>query len=114
MTGATIMCAAIRDALIRTVPMRRRAEKIHRLHRIVDVAQRRLQPVEKVPPGVGQRDAARRAVEQADPQPFLEPADRVADGGGRHAVVGRGALETQVPGDRGEDGKVREIGLRHD
>jgi len=92
---------------------RARAKAVHLLQRIADVAQRRLQALQEPLAGIGQRHAAGRPVEQADAKPLLQPADRMADGGGGHARLGGGALKAFMAADGSEDVQVRQVGLGH-
>ncbi len=54
------------------------AKAVHRVERGGDFAERRQQPVEQARAGLGQRHAARGAVEQAHAEPLLQPAHRLA------------------------------------
>ena len=53
--------------------------------------------------GIGQRDAARGAVEQPHAQPLLQPIDPPAHGGARHIERLCGRREARVVDDAGED-----------
>src|SRR5262249_53966670 len=59
-------------------------------------------PAEQVLAGIGQGDAARGAVEQADADPFLETADQLAERRGRDAKLFRRAAEAQQLAGRDE------------
>ncbi len=85
---------------------RRVAEAVHLVQRVADIAQRRSEPFEQAPAGLRQRDAARGAVEQADAQALLQPADRVAHCGCRQAGFGARALKARGARDGGENGEM--------
>jgi hypothetical protein len=60
-------------------------------------------------PFVGQRDAPRRAVEQAYAERLLEPRDRLADGRRRNAQRAAGRDEAQRFGGADERGDAIEV-----
>jgi len=60
------------------------ADLLQRRHRLPDLAETRMQPRIQEPPSVGQLDASGTPNEQREAQHFLEPADLVAERGGRH------------------------------
>ena len=82
-------------------------------HRIGDHVERGRQPVEQPPPGHGDRDATRGAVEQAHAELRLELADRVADRRGRHAQPPRRRAKPAAPRDRLEQGKAGKVATIH-
>ncbi len=83
--------------------VRRRGEVVGGLHGIADLRQRRRDLGDEALAGLGQRDAARGAVEQPHAQARLEPGDRVAQRRRGHAQFDRARAETAAPGD-GQDG----------
>jgi hypothetical protein len=70
------------------------------VERVVDVGERRRHLLDEPPPRLGQRDAARGAVEQPHAELRLELGDRVAERAGRYAQIERGATERAPPPDR--------------
>jgi len=62
---------------------------------------------------LGWGDAARGAGEQAQPQPFLQPADRMAECGLRHAELRRSPREAPLPRNGEESDEVIDVGPRH-
>ena len=78
------------------------------LQRTVDLVDRRPQPLEQVVAGVGQGNAARRAVQQAHAEALLELPHRVAERRGRDVEPGRRDPETEVLGDGDERGQFGE------
>ncbi|KAG1166037.1 hypothetical protein G6F35_018429 [Rhizopus arrhizus] len=86
---------------------RRPAKVVHFLERVAQVAQYRQQALGQPLASVGQRHAARGAVEEVHPQPFLQAADGIADRRGRQTQFLAGAAKTAVTGHRGKGGQVR-------
>ena len=62
--------------------------------------------------GLGQRDAAGGAVEQAHAEPRFQPPQRLAQRRGRDAAQGRGAAEAAGARHGGEGVEVGEVGRR--
>ncbi len=83
------------------------------LQRVAEVAEHRLQPLQQPRPGVGRRDAAGGAVQQAHAQPLLQVAQQVADGGGRDAEFGRGPAEAAMGRHGDEGGEAGEVDPGH-
>ena len=70
-----------------------------RLLGLLDLLHHRLDALAESAPGVGERDAARRAVEQPGAEPVLERADLLAHRGGCEAEPVRGPREALLLGD---------------
>jgi len=73
----------------------------------------RSQPVEQPQARIGERDTARRAVQQADPEMLFELPHRVAERGGRDAEARRGRAKAEIVGDGNKCGQSSEIGAAH-
>ena len=78
-----------------------------------DLGDRRSQPLQQAPPLVGQRDAARRAMQQTDAEALLQLSHRVAERRGRNADPRRRGPEAQLISDGDECRQVREIAAVH-
>jgi hypothetical protein len=78
-----------------------------------DLGDRRSQPLQKAPPLVGQRDAACRAMQQADAEAFLQLSHRVAERRRRNADPHSRGPETELISDGDECRQVREIAAVH-
>ena len=85
------------------------AEPVDDIQRRLDLAERRPQPVEQARAGLGGCDAARGAVEQADAQPLLQPADRFAERRRAAARRTRGVAKAARARHRDEGVEVTEV-----
>ena len=78
-----------------------------------DLGDRRSQSLQQAPPLVGQRDAARRAMQQADAEAFLQLSHRVAERRGRNADPRSRRPEAELIGDGDERRQIREVAALH-
>ncbi|MBB4126895.1 hypothetical protein GGR77_002185 [Xanthomonas translucens] len=78
------------------------AERIGVLDRRIDLAQRGRDAGKEAFAGIGQRDAAGSAMEQAHAHALFQRGDRMAERRGRHAQRGGGAAKAALLGD-GDD-----------
>ncbi|MNR52678.1 hypothetical protein D3C85_1725620 [compost metagenome] len=79
----------------------------------MNVQQGRSQPVQQALADFGRCHAARRAVEQAHPEPCFQPTQRVAQRRGRDAQFGGGAAKAAGAGDGGKGLQVVQAGRLH-
>lgn len=93
--------------------MRRFAKAVKAVQRGGDVFERRVQVCQQVLAGLGRRDVASGAVEQADAELGFQFAQGVAERRRGHAEGGGGAAETAFASDGDEGGETGEIGLLH-
>jgi hypothetical protein len=63
--------------------------RYHRFHGDVEIVEHRTQLRQEPLAHLGERDAARRAVQEADAEALLELAHRMAQRRGSHAELGR-------------------------
>jgi len=94
-------------------PARAVAKPVHRVDRLRDLADQWPEPVEEVAAGLRGRQAAGGAVEEAHPEPGLEPAQGLAEARGRDAPQARRPPDASGPGHRHEGVEVAEIGIGH-
>ena len=78
-----------------------------------DLLDRRPKPVEQAQARIGERDAARRAVQQAEPEALLEVPHRVAERRGRDTDARRRRPEAEIVGDGNERGQIGKVGTAH-
>ena len=91
------------------MPGRPVAKAVHHVERRLHLGQRRAEPLEQARAGLGRRDAARGAVEQADAELRLQPAHRLAQARGA-AAAGAGAVAKAAGARHGDEGvQVAEI-----
>ncbi len=93
--------------------VRRFAKAVKAVQRGGDVFERRVQVCQQVLAGLGRRDVASGAVEQADAELGFQFAQGVAERRRGHAEGGGGAAETAFASDGDEGGETGEIGLLH-
>ena len=82
---------------------------IHGVDGVVDALEHRVQMTEQLLSGLGERDAARRAVEKPDAEALLEAADRLAERRSRQAELLGGAREAGMLGNGDECGELGEL-----
>ncbi|MET3818227.1 hypothetical protein ABID76_000871 [Burkholderia ambifaria] len=85
----------------------------HGRFRIAKIREDPLAAFVEMAPFVGQRDAPRRAVEQAHAERLLEPRDRLADGGRGNAERAAGRDEAERFGGADEGGDAVQVFHRH-
>jgi hypothetical protein len=78
-----------------------------------DLLNRRPQPVEQAQAGIRERDAASRAVQQSEPDMFLEVPHRVAERRRRDDETRRRRPEAEIVGDGNERGQISKVGTAH-
>ena len=78
-----------------------------------DLLDRRPKPVEQAQARIGERDAARRAVQQSEPEAFLEVPHCVAERRGRDADARRRRSEAEIVGDGNERRQIGKVGAAH-
>ena len=78
-----------------------------------NLVDRRPQPLDEAHPGVGQRNAARGAVEETHAEPPLELTHRVAERGRGHAETRRRDPEVQMIGQRDKRPESRNVTAPH-
>ena len=93
--------------------VRRFAKAVKAVQRGGDVFERRVQVCQQVLAGLGRRDVASGAVEQADAELGFQFAQGVAERRRGYAEGGGGATETAFASDGDEGGETGEIGLLH-
>ncbi len=93
--------------------VRRFAKAVKAVQRGGDVFERRVQVCQQVLAGLGRRDVASGAVEQADAELGFQFAQGVAERRRGYAEGGGGAAETAFASDGDEGGETGEIGLLH-
>jgi hypothetical protein len=76
--------------------------RYHRFHGDVEIVEHRTQLRQEPLAHLGERDAARRAVQEADAELLLERADGLAEARARHAQMRRRFGEARALGDRHE------------
>jgi hypothetical protein len=64
-------------------------------------------------PDLGQRDAARSAMQQTNPEPLLHIAQPLAQARHRDLALHRGAAEIQGPGHGDESREVAQVEVTH-
>jgi hypothetical protein len=79
------------------------------IQRAGDLGDRRPQPLEQAPPRVGQRDAARRAMQQADAEALLQLSHGVAERRGRDADPRGRRPEAEFVSDGDECRQIGEV-----
>ena len=78
-----------------------------------DLVQRGAERLQEPFAGLGRRNAPRRAHQQADAEPLLQPTDRVAERGLRRAELSRGARKTLLLGDDQEGVEIDQLLAAH-
>jgi hypothetical protein len=81
--------------------------------RSADLVDGGAEPLEEAQAGICQRDAAGRAVKQADAEAFLELSDRVAERRGRDVEPRRRRPEAEMFRDRDKGCQIGEIAAAH-
>lgn len=81
---------------------------------LIDPAEGYAQALEQTPSVVGQRDVARRAMQQPDVEAVLELLHRMAQRRPGDAEPRRGGTEAQQFADRNESGEIGKFGALHD
>src|SRR3546814_5297429 len=84
----------------------RSAEIVEVVERVVDVAKRRRDAREELLPRLGQRDTARRPVDEPQVQALLQCPQLMAERRWRDAKLVGGASKALMPGDRQEGRKI--------
>ena len=98
-----------REALMRNRPGRPLAQRARRLDRLAKARHGGPGALQEPLAGLGQADAARRALEQRDAEPRLQRLDRLAERRGRDAEFGRGGAEAAALRDQQEGGQAVEV-----
>jgi hypothetical protein len=83
------------------------------IQRAGDLGERRPQPLEQAPPRIGQRDAARRAMQQADAEALPQLSHRVADRRGCDADPRGRCPKAQFVSDGDECRQIGEFAAVH-
>jgi hypothetical protein len=78
-----------------------------------DLLDRRPSPVEQAQTRIGERDAPRRAVQQADRKTLLELPHCVAECRRSDADMRRRRPEAEIVGDGDERGQIGKVGAAH-
>src|SRR5262249_7069688 len=82
------------------------AKAVEVFQRIIDVAKGGAGAGQQSLAGFGQSDAPGGAVDQAQAEPFLDVAERMAQRRSRYAKLGRGRAKTAMPRNRQEGCEV--------
>ena len=85
-------------------------EVVERLRHLFD---RRPQPVEEPPAGIGEGDAPGRAMQQSNPETLLEVPHRVAERRGGAAEARGRRPEAEIVGDGNERRQIGKVGATH-
>ena len=99
--------------LSRSVPVGAVAKAVDRIERGGDLAQCRAQALQQALAGFRRRDAAGRAVEQPHAEPGLQPAQGLAQGGGRDPAQAGHAAKAPRARHRREGFEIGEIDIAH-